>query len=51
MKFFSPFVEMLFGARYDRRTKEHLIKAGFKLKEESFVHLDIILMLVGQIPE
>lgn len=48
MRVLSRCVEALYGARFDRDTRAHLIKAGFSLIEERFVHADIILKLVGQ---
>ncbi len=48
MRILSPLVEMLYGARFDRRTQEHMLRAGFKMVEERFVHMDVILKLVGQ---
>lgn len=50
MRITSPVVERLFGARFDRRTREHLTQAGFHLIEEEFVYSDVILKLVGQKP-
>jgi ubiquinone/menaquinone biosynthesis C-methylase UbiE len=50
MRALSPLVEALYGARFDRGTRAHLLKAGFSLAEERFVHADIILKLVGMGP-
>lgn len=48
MKALAPMVEMLYGARFDRKTAEHMKTAGFDLVERRFVHDDIILLLVGR---
>ncbi|MBI5624357.1 MAG: class I SAM-dependent methyltransferase [Elusimicrobia bacterium] len=50
MRAVSPLVEALYGARFDRDTRTHLLKAGFSLAEERFAHADIILKLVGRKP-
>lgn len=48
MRTLSPLVERLYGARFDRHTREHMLRAGFKMLEERFVYLDIILKLAGE---
>lgn len=48
MRILSPLVEGLYGARFDRNTRKHLLEAGFKFVEERFVHADIVLKIVGQ---
>jgi len=48
MRMLAPLVDILFGASFDRHTREHMTRAGFKLVEERFVYRDIILKLVGQ---
>lgn len=48
MRAMSPWVEALYGARFDRNTRAHLPRAGFTLVEERFVHEDIILRLVAE---
>lgn len=48
MQVMSPWVEALYGARFDRNTRLHLQRAAFQLAEERFVHSDIILKLVGR---
>ncbi len=48
MEVFAPMVERLYGARFDRKTPEHMKAAGFKLVERRFVHDDILLLLVGR---
>lgn len=47
----SPFVEALYGARFDRRTVAHMSAAGFAPVETEFVYADIILKLVGRRPK
>ena len=41
----SPWVEWAYGARFDRRTREHIREAGLAIKEARFVHSDTIVML------
>lgn len=48
MRVLAPWVEALYGARFDRNTREHLSRAGFNLVSERFVHSDIILELAGR---
>lgn len=48
MRAMSPWVEALYGARFDRGTRLHLQRAGYQLTEERFVYSDIILKLVGR---
>lgn len=48
MRAISPWVEALYGARFDRNTRAHLPRAGFTLLEERFVHEDIVLKLVAE---
>lgn len=50
MRILSPLVERVYGARFDRRTREHLAKAGFQLDHEEFVHGDILLLLAASRP-
>lgn len=45
MRLLAPLVEVLFGARFDRRTREHMARAGFKDIEGRFVSHDVILRL------
>lgn len=45
MRLLSPWVEFVYGARFDRRTREHLHAAGFRLDHAEFVHGDILLLL------
>jgi hypothetical protein len=44
-KFLAPWVEWAYGARMDRRTREHITNAGLDLRGHEFVHADVILML------
>lgn len=44
----APLVQWLYGARFDRRTREHVLRAGFRLVEEGFVCADTILLLVAE---
>lgn len=48
MRAMGSWVETLYGARFDRNTRSHLLSAGFELIEEQFVHADIILKLTGK---
>lgn len=48
MRMLAPFVERLYGARFDRQTRRHLVNAGFRLQEERFMYSDTIIQLVGQ---
>lgn len=48
MRALSPVVEALYGARFDRRTPEHMAAAGFEAVEREFVHSDIILKLTAR---
>ncbi|TBR26050.1 class I SAM-dependent methyltransferase [bacterium] len=48
MRVLAPGVEALYGARFDRDTRTHLLDAGFSLTEERYVHADIILKLVAR---
>lgn len=50
MRMLAPLVERLFGARFDRQTREHMLRAGFHLFEERFVHRDILLKLAARRP-
>ncbi len=48
MKTLAPMVEGLYGARFDRRTPEHLETAGFRILERRFVHDDVLLYLCAE---
>ncbi len=45
MKLFSPYVEALYGARFDRHTMEYVRKNNFKIINETFVYKDIIKLI------
>ena len=45
MKLLSPYVEALYGARFDRRTIEYVRKENFQIIEEAFVYKDIIKLI------
>ncbi len=51
-KLLSPWVEWAYGARFDRRTREHIREAGLVVGEYRFVHSDTIVMLTvtGEAP-
>ena len=42
MELIAPYVERLYGARFDRRTEEAINESGVYLASERFVHADII---------
>ena len=48
MRTLSPLVERLYGARFDRRTDEHVRASGLKVVERRFVHSDTVLLIVAQ---
>lgn len=50
MRAIAPWVEALYGARFDRHTRAHMLNAGFEPAEERFVNADIVLKLVGRKP-
>lgn len=50
MRLLAPVVEFLFGARFDRRTTEHLREAGFLLERSEFVSGDVLLLLEARRP-
>ncbi len=41
----APWVEWAYGARFDRRTREHIREAGLAVSEARFVHSDVLVML------
>ncbi len=47
-RFFSPWVEWAYGARFDRRTREHVREVGLELRASQFVHADTMVMLTVQ---
>ena len=45
---FTPFVEKVFGARFDRHTKEHIENSQkLKITNTSFIKQDIYLIIEG----
>lgn len=48
MERFAPLVEWLYGARFDRKTAEYLVAAGWRLEEESFLCGDFLKLIVGR---
>lgn len=48
MRAISPLVERLYGARFDRRTEEHMTAAGFRVIGRDFAASDVLLKLVGE---
>ena len=44
-KLLSPWVKWAYGARFDRRTREHIQQVGLSISASQFVHSDTILML------
>ncbi len=49
MRMLAPLTEWLYGARFDRRTRRHLVRAGFRIVEERFVHSDVLLKIVAEV--
>ncbi|MBI4395461.1 MAG: class I SAM-dependent methyltransferase [Elusimicrobia bacterium] len=45
MRMLSPLVEFLYGARFDRQTKNHLVASGFRIDREEFVAKDVLLFI------
>ncbi|HDY67790.1 MAG TPA: class I SAM-dependent methyltransferase [Candidatus Scalindua sp.] len=48
MKLLSPYVEFVYGARFDRKRIEYVKKENFKILENLYVHQDIMRMIVIQ---
>lgn len=46
MRFWAPWVRLLYGAAFDRHTERYVEAAGLKLVEERFLFQDIIKLLV-----
>ncbi|MDP6705934.1 MAG: class I SAM-dependent methyltransferase [Alphaproteobacteria bacterium] len=46
MRFWAPWVRLLYGATFDRRTERYVDDAGLVLVEDRFVVYDIIKLLV-----
>ena len=45
MKLWAPWVRLVYGAEFDRRTEQHLEAAGLDLVEQKFLYKDIITLL------
>ncbi len=50
-RFLAPWVEWAYGARMDRRTREHVATAGLELRADEFLYADVILMLTVGVGE
>jgi ubiquinone/menaquinone biosynthesis C-methylase UbiE len=50
MRFWAPWVRLLYGATFDRRTERYVDDAGLVLVEDRFVVHDIIKLLVLRQP-
>jgi len=50
MRLWSPWVRMMYGASFNRKTEQYAIAAGLQLVEERFLFDDIIKMLVLKRP-
>ena len=48
MKILAPYVEMLYGARFDRKTLDYIKNENFEIIENSFIYQDTIKILVLQ---
>lgn len=47
--FFAPFVEKVYGARFDRDTNRHLLsQSGLKVTAQSFIKHDTYLLIEGE---
>lgn len=46
MRLWAPWVRLMYGARFDRRTERYIEPAGLNLVEERFVFQDIIKLMV-----
>lgn len=49
MRAFAPIVEFLYGARFDRRTVDHLKAGGWRIESERFLHQDILKLIVARV--
>ncbi len=48
-KLFTPFVEMVYGARFDRRTLEHLRENnGLEILQTRYLKADTYLLIEGR---
>jgi len=50
MRLWAPWVRMMYGASFDRKTEQYVKAAGLQLVEECFLFDDIIKMLVLKHP-
>lgn len=50
MRLMAPWVEGLYGARFDRQTVRHLMEAGWKMETDRFVSGDVVRLIVAQRP-
>ncbi len=48
MRLWAPWVKWAYGAAFDRHTERHLPAAGLDMVEESFLHQDIIKLIVAR---
>lgn len=48
MRMWAPWVRWAYGAAFDRDTKRYIPEAGLELVEQSFLHRDILIMLVAR---
>ena len=46
MKLFAPYVEFMYGARFDRKTIEAIRNEKLKIMHNKYVYSDIIRMIV-----
>lgn len=50
MRAMAPWVEFWFGARFDRRTTEHLRAGGWRIEREQFLSADVVKLIVARPP-
>lgn len=48
MQSMSLWVEFLYGARFDRRTPQHLLAGNWRIESERFVSKDIVKLIVAR---
>lgn len=48
MSFMAPLVEWLYGARFDRKTTDHLKAGGWRIESERFVAKDILKLIIAR---
>ena len=51
MKLWVPWIRFAFGAGFGRRTRDHAVKAGLIIEDESYLYRDIIRRLTLRRPE